>query len=181
MSHPLCNGLGLNYFVGMPLMNEASGDPELVIVDAPPCTNNALRGATRQLGILYDEAFAPTGLKATQLLLMWRITTLADADGPTMQALSGAMTVGISALTHALRPLVRDGLVTLRPDAHDRRVKRATLTTLGRVRLNEGAVLWSVANRRVEALLGPASAQTLRSLADEITSEAFANSFRQGL
>ncbi|ACL61224.1 transcriptional regulator, MarR family [Methylobacterium nodulans ORS 2060] len=162
-------------------MTGASAEDGLAAVDALPCTNNALRRATRQLGALYDEAFAPTGLKGTQLLLMWRIAELGGEGGPTILSLSEQLAVGISALTHALRPLVRDGLVELRPDAQDRRSKRATLTALGRKRLDEGILLWSAANRRVETLLGPASAQVLRAIADQVASEEFASAFRSGL
>ena len=90
-----------------------------------PCTNDALRRATRQLGSLYDEAFAQTGLKATQLGLMFRIEAMRHDGGPTIQALAEGLDVGISALTHALRPLARDGLVELRPDATDRRSSSA--------------------------------------------------------
>ncbi|WP_238180126.1 MarR family winged helix-turn-helix transcriptional regulator [Methylobacterium haplocladii] len=140
-----------------------------------------MRRATRQLGALYDEAFAPTGLKGTQLLLMWRIAELGTEDDPTLLALADRLAVGVSALTHALRPLVRDGLVVLRTDAQDRRSKRASLTALGRTRVAEGALLWSTANRRVETLLGPAAAQMLRDTADRVASEEFAAAFRQGL
>lgn len=81
------------------------------------CTNTALRRAARQLGHLYDEAVAPTDLKATQLGLLSQIDSLGGDDGPTLQALAERLAIRISALTHALRPLVRDSLVELRPDA----------------------------------------------------------------
>lgn len=151
-----------------------------VEADRLPCTNDALRRATRQLGVLYDEAFASTGLKATQLGLMLRIENLDGDDGPTLQAIADRLAIGLSALTHALRPLVRDGLIELRPDARDKRSKHAVLTALGRARLGEGARLWSAANSRVEELLGPASAQFLRELADRVASPEFSAAFKSG-
>lgn len=139
------------------------------------CTNTALRNAARRLGQLYDEAVAPAGLKATQVAALAQVASLQDSDGqgwPTLQSLAERLAISISALTHALRPLVRDGLVELQPDARDGRTKRAALTPLGEDRLDAALVLWADVNRRVEAVLGT-SAETLRVLADDVTSPEF--------
>jgi len=139
------------------------------------CTNTALRVAARRLGQLYDEALAPLGLKATQLALIAEIDKLmgADQQGPTLQELASRLAIQLSALTHALRPLVRDGIVELRQDAQDRRTKHGVLTPLGKTRLSEAVVRWAAANDQVEAVLGPASAASLRALADQVASDAF--------
>lgn len=93
------------------------------------CTNTALRLAARRLGQLYDEALAPLDLKATQLALIAEIDklTVAAPQGPTLQDLATRLAIQLSALTHALRPLVRDGFVELRADAKDRRTKHGVL------------------------------------------------------
>jgi DNA-binding MarR family transcriptional regulator len=158
-------------------------DGGMEVVDVLPelaCTNTALRRATRRLGQLYDEALAPIGLKATQAGLLAQIGGLTrdgGQEGPTLQDLAERLAIGISALTHALRPLVRDGLVVLRQDAHDRRTKHGILSRLGKARLREALVLWSAANRRVETVLGPASAEKLRSLADQVASQEFLDAY----
>ena len=97
------------------------------LMDELACTNRALRRAARQLGHLYDEAMAPAELKATQFGLLVQIDRSGGHDGPTLQALAERLAIRISAMTHALRPLVRDGLVELRPDAHDGRTKHAAV------------------------------------------------------
>jgi DNA-binding MarR family transcriptional regulator len=144
------------------------------------CTNTALRRAARQLTHLYDEAVAPMDLKATQLGLLSQIDSLGGEDGPTLQALAERLAIRISALTHALRPLVRDGLVELRPDARDKRTKHAALTALGRSRLDDGTMLWAAANRRVEDVLGSTSARMLRALADQVSSQKFLDAYKSG-
>jgi DNA-binding MarR family transcriptional regulator len=144
------------------------------------CTNTALRRAARRLGQLYDDALTPTGLKATQVGLLAQIAASpeeADQSGPTLHALADRLAVSISALTHALRPLLRDGLVSLTPDAHDGRTKRAVLTGPGQARLKEALVLWADANQRVEIVLG-GSAVDLRALADEVSSGAFLDAYQ---
>lgn len=143
------------------------------------CTNTALRRASRRLGQLYDDALAPTGLKATQIGLLSQIAVVHDAgheDWPTLQSLADRLAVSISALTHALRPLVRDGLIELRADPHDGRTKRGALTALGETRLSEALVLWSDANERVETVLGH-SAAALRALADDVASPEFLDAY----
>jgi DNA-binding MarR family transcriptional regulator len=137
------------------------------------CTNTALRLAARRLAHLYDEALAATELKATQVSLLAEIERLTDGDGPALQDLAGRLAIRISALTHALRPLVRDGLIELRKDPHDTRTKRAVLTRTGKARLRKAVVLWETANRRVETVLGVGAAATLRQLADEVASDKF--------
>jgi DNA-binding MarR family transcriptional regulator len=94
-------------------------------------------------------------LKATQLALIAEIDKLTGADqqGPALQDLAARLAIQLSALTHALRPLVRDGIVELRQDAQDRRTKHGLLTPLGKARLSEAVVLWAAANDQVEAAL----------------------------
>jgi DNA-binding MarR family transcriptional regulator len=158
-------------------------EPSVELTDALgdlDCTHTALRHAARRLGHLYDEAVSPTGLKATQVGLLSQTDRLGGEDGPTMQALAERLAIGISSLTYALRPLVRDGMIELRQDAHDKRIKHAWLTALGRKRLAEGITLWTAANRRTEIVLGHDSASTLRALADEVSSRKFLEAYKAG-
>ncbi len=150
--------------------------------DFPPCNNTALRRAARRLGNLYDDALEPVGLKATQMGLMAKIARLsADNAGrpPSLQELAARLAIQISALTHALRPLVRDGLVALKPDDEDGRTKRGVLTPAGTARLNEAAVHWAAVNERVETVLGSDGAAALRALADHVSSDEFLAAFNQ--
>lgn len=185
---PLFNGAVLNHLVGMK-KNHPGGEPgaRLDASTLPPqdilaelaCTHTALRRAARRLGQLYDDAVAPSGLKATQVGVLGQIAGVHDTgprEWPTLQALAERLAISISALTYALRPLVRDGLVELRPDAHDGRTKRGVLTALGETRLREAIILWADANQRVEQVLG-SSAATLRTLADDVTSPEFLEAF----
>jgi DNA-binding MarR family transcriptional regulator len=150
--------------------------------EAPPCNNTALRRAARRLGNLYDDALESANLKSTQFGLMVEIARLGAAnDGlaPTLQELAARLAIQISALTHAMRPLVRDGLVVLKPDATDRRTKRGALTDAGMRRLEEAAAHWADANARVEAVLGPDAAAALRALADRVSSDEFLAAYAQ--
>lgn len=88
--------------------------------------------------------------------------------------------IGVSALTHALRPLVREGLVEVRSDTRDRRTKHGMMTALGRQRFQDMIALWTAADQRVEAILGADAAEALRRLADTVASQQFLDAYSQG-
>ena len=163
---------------------DAPSDVEPLLAPANlVCTHTSLRRAARRLGQLYDEAIAPTGLTSPQALLLAQIDALSafhGEAGPTLGVLANRLAIQISALTHALRPLVRDGLVEVRQDDQDRRAKRIVMTSLGKARHKQMLGLWMDANRRVEAALGVASTEKLRGLADRIASEEFFDAYRAG-
>jgi DNA-binding MarR family transcriptional regulator len=83
------------------------------------------------------------------------------------------LAVQIFAVTHALWPLIRDGLVELRPDQLDGRAKRAALTRIGAARVRQAFMHWTEVNERVEMVLGRESAAALRVLADHVASDEF--------
>jgi DNA-binding MarR family transcriptional regulator len=86
----------------------------------------------------------------------------------------------LSALSHTLKPLTRDGLVTITTDPHDRRAKRALLTEIGMAKFSEAQRLWLGAQRRFEATLGDERAAELRSVLGFIASEDFAQTYLDG-
>jgi DNA-binding MarR family transcriptional regulator len=146
------------------------------VLDLPACTNTSLRLAARRLGNLYDDALAPLDLKATQVSLLAEIERMKAAGegaAPALQDLAGRLAIQISALTHALRPLIRDGLIELQPDEQDKRIKRAALTPAGHERLRLAIVHWNTANQRVEDVLGAEAAAALRKIADFVASDDF--------
>lgn len=147
---------------------------------AVACTNTAVRRAARRLTNLYDDALAPIGLKATQIGLLAdieRLAAAAEGRSPTLQDLATKLGLQISAVTHALRPLVRDGFIALLPDKDDRRAKRAALTPEGVALLHRALHLWAAANRQVEDVLGSESANALRTLADYVSSDEFLRAY----
>lgn len=160
----------------MPKPNLATQDEEL------SCTHTSLRRAARQLTQLYDEALVPSGLTSAQALLVSQIDQLrdeGDGAGPSLQMLARRLAIQISALTHALRPLVRDGLVLVQTDTSDRRTKRAVLTPQGLSQTRQMHELWIETNRRIETVLGAGTTEQLRVLSDQIGSPGFLQAYAQ--
>jgi DNA-binding MarR family transcriptional regulator len=147
-----------------------SAGPELLSY----CNNASLRKAARRLGKLYDAVLEPSGLKATQCILL---TQIYDLGSPTMAELANSLLMDLSATRHSLGPLIRDHLVRLRVDPKDRRVRRVTLTPSGEAKFKEANQLWQKAQDRFERAFGPARAAKLRSELRFLTSEEFEGAF----
>ncbi|SEQ07281.1 transcriptional regulator, MarR family [Devosia sp. YR412] len=140
------------------------------------CTHTALRHASRQLTQVYDDAIAPSGLTSSQAMLVTRLDELGGAPGgtgPSLQALAKRLSIQISALTHALRPLVRDGVVEVHADAKDGRTKRAVLTEQGMKQTRQMYVLWQAMNLRLDSVLGEGTGAELRAMATKVASPEF--------
>ena len=144
--------------------------------DVMHCTHTAVRQASRQLTQVYDLAIAPSGLTSAQAMLVSRLDELGGAPGgkgPSLQALAKRLSIQISALTHALRPLVRDGVVELHADAKDGRIKRAVLTEQGMKQTRQMYDLWVAVNQRMDSVLGAGAGSELRALATKVASPEF--------
>jgi DNA-binding MarR family transcriptional regulator len=116
----------------------------------------------------------PSGLKATQFGLL---TQIYDLGSPTMAELAKSLVMDLSAMRHSLGPLMRDGLVRLRVEPKDRRVKRVVLTPAGVAKFEEAMQLWQKAQGRFEKAFGSARAAKLRSELKLLTSEGFDDAF----
>jgi DNA-binding MarR family transcriptional regulator len=138
------------------------------------CNNAALRKAARRLGKLYDSVLEPSGLKATQCILLTQIN---DLGNPTMADLARSLLMDLSAMRHSLGPLIRDRLIRLRIDPKDRRVKRVMLTPAGVAKFKEANKLWRKAQDRFERAFGPARAAKLRDELRFASSEEFEDAF----
>jgi DNA-binding MarR family transcriptional regulator len=146
------------------------------LVEAGLCNFTALRKATRRVSQLYDVALAPSGLRSTQRSILIHI---ARAGAPTMGALAADLVLDRSALAHNLKPLERDGLVSVTPDPQDKRSRLVRLTPLGEAKLAETKELWVIAQHRFEAAFGTDQARALRATLGLIASTEFEQAFER--
>jgi DNA-binding MarR family transcriptional regulator len=111
---------------------------------------------------MYDLALAPSGLKSTQFAIFTEID-LRAADPPTIGDLATALVMDQSTVGQNLRPLERDGLVSLQQDASDRRRRHVKLTRKGRLQFAVAQSLWVLAQVRFEKSFGKRDAAGLRA------------------
>jgi DNA-binding MarR family transcriptional regulator len=118
------------------------------IGQACACFN--LRKATRAVTRLYDDALRSVGLRTTQFTLLNAIRVV----GPvTVRRLASVVVMDRTTLTRDLRPLERQGLVSVEP-GEDRRERKVDLTTKGAQVVHRAAPLWGKAQSQVAKGLG---------------------------
>lgn len=126
------------------------------------CTCSALRMAARRLSQAYDAALAPEKLSVSQYAVLSNLAKREGEEPPTMGELAGRLGLDRTTLTHNLRPLARDGLVALLPDAADGRSRRVALTPMGLAKRERCRPLWRDAQDRFDEAFGREPAAALR-------------------
>jgi DNA-binding MarR family transcriptional regulator len=135
------------------------------------CNCLALRQAARHVTQFYDQALAPSGLRATQYSILARL----ERNGSmTINALAAELVMDRTTLGRNILPLQRDGLIAVVPGKSDRRSKELRLTESGFARFRAAQKQWTRAQARFESTFGVRRAKALRLLLDDVTSSDLA-------
>lgn len=135
-----------------------------------PCNNLALRKAARYIGATYDKALAPVGLRGTQLSILQKLSTHGET---TISALAEMIAMDRTTMASNLKPLAREGLVTVERSASDRRARIVTITTEGRSRLKAAMPHWQSVQDQFEGVFGTEQAARLRATLDAVLHTGF--------
>lgn len=111
------------------------------------CLCLAAQRAARALARRFDAAFRRVGLTNGQFSILHALNREAP---PTVGDVAEVLAMDRTTLTAALKPLVRRQLVTVRPDASDRRSRRVVLTAKGNDALAKAMPIWRAEHQRVE-------------------------------
>jgi DNA-binding MarR family transcriptional regulator len=134
--------------------------------DAPPrCNLLALRQASRHLSRLYDQQFAPLGLKGSQYSILSR---LAAGGASSINALAATLVMDRTTLGRNIRPLEREGWITIAVDPGDARGRLLEISAEGRAVLAKARVGWRRAQERFETVYGGTKAAALRTMLAEV-------------
>lgn len=132
-----------------------------------PCNNLALRQAARHVSQLYDRYMAPVGLRGTQYSILSKL----DRWGPMpVGKLADSLVMERTALSRALGPLQRDGLVAVGPGP-DARTRSIALTDDGKTRFKAAHAQWRRAQKDFEKAFGSDNADALRSTLRRLIAE----------
>jgi DNA-binding MarR family transcriptional regulator len=115
--------------------------------------------AARSLARLFDDALRPYGLTNGQFSLLMALNR---PEPPQMRAVADLLAMDRTTLTAALKPLARQGLLTIAIDPKDRRSRRLTLTESGRQALAAAMPTWERVHAGIEALLPDGDPERLR-------------------
>ena len=129
------------------------------------CNCLALRQAARHVSQFYDQFLTASGLRTTQYSILARL----QRKGPmSINALAADLVMDRTTLGRNILPLLRDGLISVRPDRIDRRSKELQLTKAGARRFRAASEGWHQAQGRFEAAFGSKRAKELRALLHEV-------------
>ena len=134
------------------------------------CNCFAIRSAARHVSQYYDRYLAATGLRTTQFSILAKLKRL----GPlTINELARQMVMDRTTLGRNIKPLERDGLVSIEPVQSDRRAKELRLTKTGEKQLEAGIEAWSRAQTGFESTFGPRHAAELRRVLRNVIATEF--------
>lgn len=123
------------------------------------CNCTAVRQAARHMTRFYDACLAEVGLRGSQYIILLYLSR----EGPTpINGLAEAMVMDRTTVGHAIKPLERDGLLSIDVDPADRRSRLVGLTEAGTRKVEEAFAAWNKAQQAFEAKFGESAAATLR-------------------
>lgn len=102
------------------------------------CVCGNVRMAARSLTSVYDEHLKPSGLRSTQLAVLWAVLAV---DKGTVGKIANTIAMDNSTLTRTLKLLERDKLIALCV-GKDRREKQVQATSRGRKAFAAAMPLW---------------------------------------
>jgi len=124
-----------------------------------PCNNLALRQAARHVSQIYDRHMAAVGLRGTQYSILSKL----ERGGPLpIGKLAEALVMERTALTRAIGPLQRDGLVNVGAGPNGR-TRSVMLTPAGEAKFKAAQSEWRKAQKEFENGFGAGNAEALRA------------------
>lgn len=102
------------------------------------CACFNLRKAARVVTQMYDARLRPSGIRATQFTILVAVQSNQPVS---VKHLAELIVMDRTTLARNLKPLERNGLITITP-GEDRRVRQVTLTDQGEATLVSALPLW---------------------------------------
>ncbi|MHA1190473.1 MAG: MarR family winged helix-turn-helix transcriptional regulator [Alphaproteobacteria bacterium] len=134
-----------------------SGRSEFALTSPAHCLCANLRKTARAMTQGYDAALLPAGISSPQFTLL---ATLTGNEAITVSELAGQLGMDRTTLTRNLKPLERDGLISVR-EGDDRRARIVDLTAKGRRIYGKAKPLWAAQQGRVVAAFGAGAARAM--------------------
>jgi DNA-binding MarR family transcriptional regulator len=126
------------------------------------CLCLASQRAARVLSRRFDDHFRGLGITSGQFSLL---NALNRPTPPSIGSVADLLVMDRTSLTANLKPLQRDGLISIEPDPSDRRIKRLALTATGKQALAQAMPIWTEVHGDIDKALasGAASGDQLRA------------------
>jgi len=134
----------------MAMTRKTAVTPKMAQTVLKNCMCLRVQRASRVVGKMFDDAFRPLGLNNFQFSLLMLLNR---PISPTIGGLAADLSMDRTTITANLKPLERRGLLTVRRDKKDARIKLVALTAAGQTLLAECMSRWQAANASGRAIL----------------------------
>jgi DNA-binding MarR family transcriptional regulator len=124
------------------------------------CLCFAAQRAARELARRFDRALGKLGITNGQFSMM---TAIGGMGTPRLGDIARFMGMDHATVTAAIRKLERRGLVVMKQDGKDRRVRRLSLTQDGIVTIERAVLVWRVEHMKMDLEHGETEVAKLRS------------------
>jgi DNA-binding MarR family transcriptional regulator len=115
------------------------------------CYNLALRKSCRLINQFYEERLLTAGLKVGQFAIIRAIYLMKQTTNKRLQE---ALVLDQTTLSRNLKPLIRDGFLTLELHHQDKRIKIITLSECGLKKYQQALPLWKQAQEDLRNKIG---------------------------
>jgi DNA-binding MarR family transcriptional regulator len=127
-------------------------------MSAPACAFNNVRVLSRSIEKIYDDAFRPIGLSASQVALLWTVLMVQPVAVKVIARVAKADQTTVSRTVARAQEL---GLLNIKRDGHDQRKKIIGLSPLGSAKLAKAFPLWKKAQKSIGSMFNPGTLQQL--------------------
>ena len=128
------------------------------------CLFGKTRTVSRYVTNLYAKALKEVGLTPVQYSMMTAILILRRGN---INDLSSALKMDRTTINRNLKPLVRDGYISIN-ESDDKRERRITITKEGEEVYNRGYIEWQKAQSEFEESIGKENYEQLSSVLDSV-------------
>ena len=139
---------------------------ETTLSDCTVCVNFNLRKAMRAVSQHYDKILAPAKLRCTQFTIL---TILSRMGTMTVTDLAENLVMDRTTLTRNLKPLEKEGYLTILPNVSDRRTRNIAITRVGKKAQETAMPYWRQAQNEMIAFMGEEDARRLISSSQKIS------------
>jgi DNA-binding MarR family transcriptional regulator len=128
------------------------------------CLNFSMRKANRILNRIYDRHLQSCGLKGGQFTILRVINAYKQTTNSQLQE---AMLIDKTTLSRNLKPLIRDGYISV-TQGEDLRVKLLSLSPDGKNLFKDARKHWQQAQKEVKQKLGKDGTERLLEITGEV-------------
>ena len=115
------------------------------------CYNLAMRKSTRLITQFYEERLATVDLKVGQFSILRAVNYRKKTTNKELQSI---LVLDQTTLSRAIKPLIRDGLLSITVDENDLRSKIISLSAKGKSTYQKALPLWQDAQQSLQDKLG---------------------------